>query len=56
MESELEKANWVKMRYEYLNLISEKRLATIYHHSLYQQRMAKAYEKKVRLGYFRNVI
>jgi hypothetical protein len=48
MESELEEANWVKMRYEQLNLISEKRLVAICHHQLYQQRMAKAYDKKVR--------
>jgi hypothetical protein len=36
------------MRYEQLNLISEKRLVAICHHQLYQQRMAKAYDKKVR--------
>jgi hypothetical protein len=48
MESKLEEANWVKMRYEQLNLISEKRLVAICHHQLYQQRMAKAYDKKVR--------
>jgi hypothetical protein len=29
-------------------MISEKRLATICHHQLYQQRMAKAYDKKFR--------
>jgi hypothetical protein len=29
-------------------MISEKMLATICHHQLYQQRMAKAYDKKVR--------
>jgi hypothetical protein len=32
MESELEEADWVKMRYEQLNLINEKRLAIICHH------------------------
>jgi len=36
------------MRYKQLNLISEKGLATICHHHLYQQRMTKAYDKKVR--------
>jgi hypothetical protein len=32
MESELEEADWVKMRYEQLNLINEKRLVIICHH------------------------
>jgi hypothetical protein len=33
MESELEEVDWVKIRYEQQNLISEKRLVAIYHHS-----------------------
>jgi hypothetical protein len=48
MKSKLEEANWVKIRYEQLNLISEKRLVAICHHQLYQQRMVKACNKKVR--------
>jgi len=32
IESELEEADWVKMRYEQLNLISEKSLDIICHH------------------------
>jgi len=48
MDSELEEAEWAKVRYEQLNLISEKRLAAICHHQLYQKRMAKTYDKKVR--------
>ncbi|XP_052312616.1 uncharacterized protein LOC112328848 [Populus trichocarpa] len=48
MDSELEEAEWAKVRYEQLNLISEKRMAAICHHQLYQKRMAKAYDKKVR--------
>ena len=36
------------MRYEQLNMISEKRFAAICHHQLYQRRMAKAYDRKVR--------
>jgi hypothetical protein len=48
MDLELEEAEWVKVRYEQLNLISEKKIAAIYHHQLYQKRMAKAYDKKVR--------
>jgi hypothetical protein len=48
MESEYEEADWVKMRYEQLNLINEKKLAPICHHQLCQQRMAKEYGKKVK--------
>jgi TPP-dependent trihydroxycyclohexane-1,2-dione (THcHDO) dehydratase len=48
MDSELEEAKWVKVRYEQLNLISEKRIVAICHHQLYQKRMVKAYNKKVR--------
>jgi hypothetical protein len=48
MESGLEEAEWVKIRYEQLNMISERRLAAICHHQLYQRRMAKAYDRKVR--------
>jgi hypothetical protein len=44
IESELEKAESAKVRYEQLNMISGKRLATICHHQLYQKRMAKAYD------------
>jgi hypothetical protein len=48
MESELEEAKWVEIRYEQLNMISEKRLAAICHHQLYQNRIARAYDRKVR--------
>jgi len=47
INSELE-AKWAKVRYEQLNLLSEKRFAAICHHQLYQRRMAKSYDKKVR--------
>ncbi|KAG5227324.1 Integrase, catalytic core [Salix suchowensis] len=48
IDSELDEAEWAKVRYEQLNLISEKRLAAICHHQLYQRRMARSYDKKVR--------
>jgi len=44
---------WAKIRYEQLNMISERRLAAMCHHQLYQRRMAKAYDKKVRLREFK---
>jgi nickel-dependent lactate racemase len=36
IDSELEEVEWEKVRYEQLNLISEKRIAAICHHQLYQ--------------------
>jgi len=48
METKLEKAEWVKARYDQLNLIEEKRLAVVCHGQLYQKRMKKAFDKKVR--------
>jgi hypothetical protein len=35
MDSKLEEVEWVKVRYEQLNLISEKRIAVICHNQLY---------------------
>jgi hypothetical protein len=48
VDSELEEVEWANVRYEQLNLISEKMIAAICHHQLYQRRMAKSYDKKVR--------
>jgi len=48
IDFELEDDEWEKVRYEQLNLVSEKRIIMIYHHQLYQKRMAKAYNKKVK--------
>ena len=47
INSKLEEVEWAKVRYEQLNLIGVKRIATIFHHQLYQRRMAKSYDKKV---------
>jgi len=48
METKLEEAEWVKARYDQLNLIEEKRLVVVCHGQLYQKRMKKAFNKKVR--------
>nr|XP_019068088.1 uncharacterized protein K02A2.6-like [Solanum lycopersicum] len=48
VEAEIEDTEWVKLRLEQLALIEEKRLTSIYFGQLYQQRMARAYNKKVR--------
>ncbi|XP_070005152.1 uncharacterized protein [Nicotiana sylvestris] len=47
VESKIEDTEWVKTRLEKLMLINEKRLATVCFGQLYQQRMARAYNKKV---------
>ncbi|KAK5785920.1 hypothetical protein PVK06_040542 [Gossypium arboreum] len=48
MESKLEEAEWVQVRYDQLNLIEEKRLKAICHGQMYQKRMIAAHDKKVR--------
>ncbi|XP_070008142.1 uncharacterized protein [Nicotiana sylvestris] len=48
VESIIEDNEWVKARLEQLNLIDEKRMAAVCHGQLYQQRIARAYNKKVR--------
>ncbi|XP_009623401.2 uncharacterized protein [Nicotiana tomentosiformis] len=45
---EIDDDEWVKIQLEQLNLIDEKRLASMYHGHLYQKIMARAYNKKVR--------
>ncbi|PKI61306.1 hypothetical protein CRG98_018297 [Punica granatum] len=47
-EAELEEVEWVKQRYEQLNLMDEKRLKALCHGLCYQQRMARAFNAKVR--------
>ena len=47
-EVKLEEAEWVQARYEQLNLIEEKRMKAICHGQLYQKKMMRAHDKKVR--------
>nr|XP_009797763.1 PREDICTED: uncharacterized protein LOC104244133 [Nicotiana sylvestris] len=47
VEAEIEDDEWVKTRLEQLTMIDEKRMATICQGQLYQQRMIRAYIKKV---------
>ena len=51
-ELELEEAEWIQARYEQLNLIKEKRMKTICHGQLYQKRMMRAHDKKIRSRQF----
>ena len=47
-ETDLDEAEWVRKRIDQLNLIDEKRMTALCHGQLYQQRMARAFNKKVR--------
>ena len=49
---ELEEAEWVQARYEQLNFIEEKRMKAICHGQLYQKRMMRAHDRKVRTKQF----
>ncbi|XP_070029245.1 uncharacterized protein [Nicotiana sylvestris] len=48
VEAKIEDNDWIKTRLEQLTLVDEKRMAAVCHGQLYQQRVARAYNKKVR--------
>ena len=48
MDTKLDEAEWIQTRLDQLNLIEEKRLAAICHEQLYQQRLKRAFDKKIR--------
>ena len=47
-EVKLEEAEWVQAQYEQLTLVEEKRMKAICHSQLYQKRMMRAHDKKIR--------
>ena len=49
-----QKRKKVQARYEQLNLIEEKRMKAIYHGQLYQKRMMRAHDKKIRPRQFQD--
>ncbi|XP_075099262.1 uncharacterized protein LOC142176094 [Nicotiana tabacum] len=52
-EIKLSNEEWVKNRYEQLMLIDENRMNTVCHCQLYQNRMARAFNKKVKPRQFK---
>ena len=52
-ETQLDEADWVRKRIEQLNLIDEKMFTTLCHGQCYQQRMIRAFNKKVRPRHFK---
>ncbi|XP_059310446.1 uncharacterized protein LOC132061813 [Lycium ferocissimum] len=53
-EAELSDAKWIQNQNEQLMLIDEKRMNAVCHGQLYQNRMAKAFNKKVRPRQFKS--
>ena len=53
METKLLEAEWVQNRFYQLNLIEEKRMTALCYGQLYQKRMMKAFDKKVKPREFR---
>ncbi|XP_016681333.2 uncharacterized protein [Gossypium hirsutum] len=53
METRSEESEWVRARYDQLNLIEGKRLKAICHGQMYQKRMITAHDKRVRPREFR---
>jgi hypothetical protein len=47
-DAELDEAEWVQNRLDQLNLIDEKRLAAVCHGQIYQRKMRRAFDKRVR--------
>ncbi|RDX91778.1 Gypsy retrotransposon integrase-like protein 1, partial [Mucuna pruriens] len=52
-EVELEEAEWIQQRLDQLNMIDVKRLNALCHGQLYQKRIKKAFDKKVRPHIFK---
>ena len=53
MDTKLDEAEWIQTKLDQLNLIEEKRLAAICHGQLYQQRLKREFDKKIRPREFR---
>ena len=48
LDVKLDEAEWIRTRFNELSLIEEKRLAAVCHGKLYQRRMKRAFDQKVR--------
>ena len=53
IDAQVDEDQWLQDRYHQLSLIDEKRATTIFHGQLYQQRIARSYNKKVRIWQFK---
>ena len=48
LDVKLDEAGWIRTRFNELSLIEERRLAAVCHGQLYQRRMKRAFDQKVR--------
>ena len=48
LESEIPETDWLQSRYDQLCMLDEKRLKALYHIQVYQRRLRKTFDKKVR--------
>ncbi|XP_074292988.1 uncharacterized protein LOC141619864 [Silene latifolia] len=48
LENQVPEANWVQARYDSLVMLDERRLNALYHVQLYQKRIERAFNKKVK--------
>lgn len=55
MEAKLDEVEWIQNNYDQLNLIDEKRMTALCHGQLYQKRIKRAFDKKVRPREFKEV-
>ena len=47
-ESDLDEDEWIQTRLDQLNLLDEKRLGVVCHGQMYQKRMIKAFNKRIK--------
>ena len=52
VEAEIDDDEWIKTQLEQLSLIDDKHLTSVFHGKLYQKRMTRAYNKRVRPKHF----
>ena len=50
LESKIPEYQWVESRLAQLTLLDEKRVKAMYHSQLYQKRIARAYNRKIKPG------
>ena len=47
-DADLDEDKWIQTRLDQISLINEKRIAVVFHGQMYQKRMIKAFNKKVK--------
>ena len=50
MEAKTPESEWAQKRYDHLVSLDEKRMSTLFHTQIYQRRIARAFNKKVKPG------